>query len=336
MHDFQAFQDNVAHSDGKYARDPAFYISMLVICVISVLMNCLVLIVILKGKARRISIDSYIFNLTVCDILQAGVVLPMHFKNATERKEGFDAGEVECKLIMFLPLMTVMASISTMVAIAIDRCQTIVRNRRLKVQRSLWIIAGIWLFSACVSSPQLYEYNIYDSSKENRTAMIKECGSHGIVKNFQTIYAACVFLIAYAIPLVLLLFGYTCIVLYIWKTSLIIRKQQQLEHAINPSGSSNPLSKKKIRVLKMLITIAVVFVLLWTPYFVIFALEEIRGEDDTASQGGWLHTVGETMTTLSTATNPIIYIVFRHDFRQSLAKVICCCEKCNNVVNPLT
>ncbi|KAK3610004.1 hypothetical protein CHS0354_032350 [Potamilus streckersoni] len=323
----------MSQSDEKNARDLAFYISMLVICVFSVLMNFLVLIVILKGSKRRISMDFYIFNLTLCDILQAGVVLPLHFKNAAESKEGFDGGEVECKLIMFLPLMAVMASISTMVAIAIDRCQTIVRNRRLQVQHSLWIITGIWLIS--VSSPQLYEYNMHYNSKENRTAFIKECGSHGIVKNFQTIYAACVFLIAYAIPTVLLLVGYTCIIIHIWKTSLILRNQGPSEHAVNSPGLSNPFTKKKTRVLKMLITIVVVFILLWTPYFVAFAFEEIRGEDDTASQGGCLHIVGEMITTASTATNPIIYIHFSQKFRRSLAKVICWGKKLNNVVNPL-
>ncbi|KAL3859207.1 hypothetical protein ACJMK2_009436 [Sinanodonta woodiana] len=320
--------------DEDDASDPAFYAAMLVICVFSVFMNILVLIVVLKDSKHRISIDLYIFNLSLCDILHAGIVLPLHFKIAAESKVEFDGGEVECKLVMFLPLIAVMASISTMVAIAVDRYQVIVKSWRLQVQRALLTIVGIWVFSVFVSSPQLYEYNIYYTSRENRTAFNKECGSHEIVKNFETIYAVCVFVIAYVIPLAILLFGYSCIIIYIWKTSFNLQRQHQVRQVINSIGFSNPLSKKKIRVLKMLITNAVVFILLWTPYFATFAMEEITGEDDTASYGGWLNIVRTTMTTLSTISNPIIYIVFSQDFRRSVAKMICCCKTRNNVVYP--
>ncbi|KAL3859204.1 hypothetical protein ACJMK2_009433 [Sinanodonta woodiana] len=323
---------SVAEED--YASDPTFYAMMLVICVFSVFMNILVLIVVLKDRKHRISIDLYIFNLSLCDILHAGIVLPLHFKIAAENKEEFDGGDVECKLVMFLPLIAVMASISTMVAIAVDRYQVIVKNSLLKIQRAFWTIAGIWVFSVIVSSPQLYEYNIYYTSMENSTAFTKECGSHAVVKNFETIYAGCVFLIAYAIPLAILLFGYTCIIIYIWKTSSNLRRQHEVRQVVNSIGFCNPLSKKKIRVLKMLITIAVVFILLWTPYFVTFAMEEITGKDNTGSYGGWLNIVRTTMTTLSTISNPMIYFVFSQDFRRSVAKMICCCKTLNNVVYP--
>ena len=73
---------------------PAYIGTMLFICACAVLLNILVICVIYKVSQFRTSVDVFLTNLAASDILQAGVVLPIHFKNLSMHDEDFYGGEI--------------------------------------------------------------------------------------------------------------------------------------------------------------------------------------------------------------------------------------------------
>ena len=75
--------------------NPAYIGTMLFICACAVLLNFLVIFVINKVTQFRTSVDIFLTNLAASDILQAGVVLPIHFKNLSVYDENFYGGEYE-------------------------------------------------------------------------------------------------------------------------------------------------------------------------------------------------------------------------------------------------
>lgn len=146
-----------------------------------------------------------------------------------------------------------------MVAIAIDRAREIIQGFKLTVRAAIQAISCIWIWSLAVSSPQLYEYSVYDKIEEEYN--ITSCGSHDIVENFETVYAAVVIVISYAIPLVLITISYARTIIFVWKAGNTL------------AASQSQVLKKRMKIVRLLIVITVVFAFLWSPYFVLFGIE---------------------------------------------------------------
>lgn len=180
---------------------------------------------------------------------------------------------------MFIPLFTVSSAICTIVAIAGDRYRVMVHRRTLYRWETLVIVCLIWLLSFCISAPQLYEYNVYYRKNENTNTIQKACGSEGIVKHFETIYAIIVFVLAYCIPLIILAMCYIKISALVWKHGKRFRStvsQPPNNNSLNNISNSQlqvMISARKIKVFRMLISITIAFIVLWTPYFILFAIQ---------------------------------------------------------------
>lgn len=185
---------------------------------------------------------------------------------------------------MFMPKLSVMGAILTIVAIAIDRYRVIVIQKHINRRGALTAIACIWLTSILVSAPQLYEYNVYEDTDEyNSNVTYISCGSEGIVEHFETVYASCVFVFAFLVPLFILFICYMKLLLYVWRHGKRFRKTQEhrvgestlkaLQKQVRRNGRINKmLSVRMVRILKMLIWITATFVGFWTPYFIIFGM----------------------------------------------------------------
>ena len=80
-------------------------------------------------------------------------------------------------------------------------------------------LVAIWLLSLAGSSPQFYEYSLYEHFEEEENETEIACGSHGIAENFESIYAGVVVCIAYILPLVVIILNYSNLAYFLWKVS---------------------------------------------------------------------------------------------------------------------
>jgi len=165
-------------------------------------------------------------------------------------------------MIMFIPLVTISSSISTMVAIALDRFREIVQAHKLSQENAIYVISGIWIWSIAISAPQLYEYSAYVKYEEEYN--ITSCGSYDIVEHFETIYATIIIILSYAIPLIAITICYIRTMMFVWKAGKTI------------AGIESQIFKKRVKIVKLLILITVVFAVLWSPYFIVFGIEVSR------------------------------------------------------------
>ena len=90
---FSATINNVTMTTSSDAfNNPAYIAAMLSICVVAVALNVLVIAIIGKIGRFRTSVEIFLTNLAVSDIIHAGVVLPIHFKNLSVQNENFYGG----------------------------------------------------------------------------------------------------------------------------------------------------------------------------------------------------------------------------------------------------
>ncbi|XP_006819311.2 G-protein coupled receptor 83-like [Saccoglossus kowalevskii] len=140
------------------------------------------------------------------------------------------------------------------------------------------------------------------------------CGSHGIPDMFEEVYSICIFVIGYLIPLIIISVNYILIVRYIWKTS----------HALTKEGGTSAVSKNKVKIIKMMMTVVVVFAVCWAPFFALFVREEVLGQDNSGDSGSVFHSIKLTFAALSTISNPIIYAMFNKTFREGYRRIFHC------------
>nr|AKQ63069.1 orphan G-protein coupled receptor 63 [Platynereis dumerilii] len=283
----------------------ALVVILLIVCCLSVIVNLLILIVIASKPEFRSKTEAFISNMAASDIMLAGIAVPIKLAQTLSLKKDFTGGDGACKLMMFLPMMSIMTSIYTMAAISFDRYFSIVRNKHISKTGMIAVLLKIWIISGAFASPTIYEYSVKVEIEEDNTTETS-CGSHGIPENFEKIYATVIVILAYVLPLLMITVNYTQVALFLWKAAKRVGDQQ---------NSAGAVKKHKIRITKMLALISAIFALCWAPFFVLFTIEEVTDTDNTDSFGSWPHTLKVVSIVFSTMSNFVIYITYNSKFR---------------------
>ena len=168
-----------------------------------------------------------------------------------------------CKVLMSLPMVSIVTSIMTMVAMSVERYRALIYNRHLKRRTAYKIMVLVWLVALVLAAPQIYEYSVLEEFDiaTNETEVV--CGSGETSSHFTTIYGSVVVFVVYVIPSAIVMVNYSIVGTFIWRVS-----KKTTDHA----SFQGAVSRQKFTVIKMLLLASVVFVLLWAPYFVLFFL----------------------------------------------------------------
>jgi len=123
--------------------------------VLSLVGNAVVIVVFSVSVRLRNAFGCYIINLAVADLLMAAFCMPFTFSKTLLSEWVFS--RAMCTLVLYLQLVSVTASIGTIMAIGIDRYRAVVNPLRSKTNwsRTRRIIALIWMTSCAASSVQL-------------------------------------------------------------------------------------------------------------------------------------------------------------------------------------
>ncbi|XP_052075700.1 neuropeptide FF receptor 2-like isoform X2 [Mytilus californianus] len=135
-------------SGGEALGDvPGLAASLTIMCVLAVILNSIVIVVFATKAQSFTSVHLFIMNLCISDIFLAGIALPVRLDNGSHEGESFKGGDPVCKMIMFIPLLSISSSISTMVAIAVDRFREIIKRHKLLSKQAMYVIMVSWVWS---------------------------------------------------------------------------------------------------------------------------------------------------------------------------------------------
>lgn len=100
-----------------------FFTVYTMIIILSVIGNVLVIAIFVRSRKLRTVTDIYIISLAVSDLLIATLNMPfqLYFTVVNEWMSGGKTGEILCKFTNYVQGFTVVCSILTLLAIAIDR-----------------------------------------------------------------------------------------------------------------------------------------------------------------------------------------------------------------------
>ena len=186
---------------------------------------------------------------------------------------------------------------------SIERYRSIVLSFsvQLSKRKVKYVIALTWLGAVLIGSPTIVEYHVYTAHSGNESYLA--CGSEGVTREFSILNALMLLFICYVIPLIVICVNYGRIILFILKRTArrdVLGINQDIQvpgpsQANKPSSSTgkdpsestrNParsaavsgglsnsaVSKNKVRILKMLAIVALLFALSWLPYFTVLII----------------------------------------------------------------
>ncbi|KAG8185439.1 hypothetical protein JTE90_022370 [Oedothorax gibbosus] len=179
-------------------------------------------------------------------------------------------GLISCKAVAYLQGVSVCASVTTLVAISVDRFLAICYPMTLQIttRGCRIIIAAIWIFSLSLSLPWTVYFQLVSIGKSSYGDPLYVCREVWPTEQMGTVYFLVANLvICYLLPLLVFLVCYGSI----W--------YRLCSRVLPGEGAHNNLLAKrsKIKVIKMLFLVVTVFMISWLPLYAVFIRVKVGG-----------------------------------------------------------
>ncbi|XP_053922239.1 neuropeptide FF receptor 2 [Cuculus canorus] len=328
-------ESNVSYVD-FYLHQPSvaavFIASYLLIFLLCMVGNGVVCFTILKSKNMHTVTNLFILNLAVSDLLVGIFCMPTTLLDNIIA--GWPFGSLVCKMSGTVQGISVSASVFTLVAIAVDRFRCIVYpfKQKLTVPTAVVIIAVIWILAVAIMCPSAVMLRVQEEKHfrvilgyGNETRPIYWCREDWPDPGMRKIYTTVLFANIYLAPLSLIVIMYARISIALFNTAVpaVGKHSQEQRHSV---------SKKKQRVIKMLIIVALLFTLSWLPLWTLMMLSDYANLSDAQLQiiNIYIYPFAHWLAFFNSSINPIIYGFFNENFRrgfQAAFKLQLCSQK---------
>ena len=140
-----------------------------IILLVSLVGNALVILVFYKKKQLRRSINYYVLNMAVSDLFTPLTIMPVNIVQIISGSTAFMVdsplvlGNILCKLCYFLPDVSLMVSIQSLLLISVDRFIAVVFPLQIKLISSkvrFICISCTWIIAIAVHAPYFYTFKL--------------------------------------------------------------------------------------------------------------------------------------------------------------------------------
>ncbi|XP_078660159.1 neuropeptide FF receptor 2-like [Branchiostoma floridae x Branchiostoma belcheri] len=333
MADIFEFLDNSTRSDSNQTADvnwtistatrlkqsvpviALFGVSYFLIFALCLVGNTLVCFVVIKIPRMRTVTNYFILNLAVSDLLVGIFCMP--FTLVDNIVLGWPFGDAMCRLVPFMQTTSVIASVFTLLAIAVDRFYAVVlpMKPKLTVSQMAKAVTAIWVFAVSISLPLI----IFNHDKEypdqvgNVVYLVHHCQEQFPGVDVSKYYSLSLFVLCYLVPLGIILVLYVLIGHRIWFKATPGGQKASME-------AQNIALQKKRKVVKMLIVVVVVFALFWLPLHTTLLLNDFVVQlTDVQKQIMYIYIfpIAHWLSYFNSSVNPIIYGYFNPNFRDA-------------------
>ncbi|XP_015602116.1 neuropeptide SIFamide receptor [Cephus cinctus] len=305
------------------AMTAVYCVAYVLVFVVGLIGNSFVIAVVYRSPRMRTVTNFFIMNLAVADVLVIVFCLP-----ATLMSNIFVPwilGWFMCKTVPYIQGVSVAASVYSLVAVSLDRflaiwwpfkCQ--ITKRRARV-----MIVAIWFAALTITSPWLLYFDlvpIYADEPDLKLCLEKWPRQ----ENETMFFLIGNLMLCYVLPMILISLCYILIWIKVWRRHIPTdTKDAQMERI---------QQKSKVKVVKMLVAVVILFVLSWLPLYIIFARIKLRGKTPV-----WEEEILQIATPIAqwlgssnSSINPILYAFFNKKYRRGFMAILKsgrCCGK---------
>ena len=282
-----------------------FFVAITVFDLVSVKGNILEIITFVKTQNLRTSTNYYITSMAVSDLLYVATHWRLY---AISRYSLFQhsVSSLICKLGMYLSFVSYSVSISSVVLISVDRFVAIVFPMKVTMitgrMKAICILLT-WIIPIGIFFPYFRFSRIADE-KEGLFLCATDLSSLGRITYYTmfTVFYYCVLLIVMTV------------------LNTRITKSLRRPNAVIQNNNQRNTTRRKqnLRIVKILISISVVFFICWTVIYTIMFILKFPGDLNVYLLDFYLFICYCILSFLSTAINPVILFTFSTNYRQAL------------------
>ena len=195
----------------------------------------------------------------------------------------------QCKLVNALPVMFITTGIYTMVLISVERVRCVLParghtvatsdTRSIGIRGTIITLAIVWMSSVILAVPAAVNFDVGVAGGTNSSNhSLALCQSTW--NSLQTsIYSLLVLAVSYLLPQVIIYVNYGRLAAYLWSRRRAVgaggaqRQAADAGSQATRQGATTPIARSTVKTIKMLLTIVVLFLASWAPYFTIMTIE---------------------------------------------------------------
>ncbi|KAL9894569.1 tachykinin-like receptor at 99D isoform 2-T2 [Glossina fuscipes fuscipes] len=271
--------------------------------------NLIVVWIVLTTKRMRTVTNYFIVNLSVADAMVS--CLNVTFNYIYMLNNDWPFGELYCKISQFIAILTISASVFTLMAISIDRYVAIMKpfkRRRMSKRCNLAIAAVIWIASAIISTPMLLFFTTSHIFTVDgvRTVCYPEWPD-GTTNHsrLEYIYNILFMILTYFLPIISMTVTYSRVGFELWGSKAI--------GEYTPRQVENIKSKR--RIVKMMMVVVLIFAVCWLPFHAYFLLTSCYPAITEAPFIQEIYLLIYWLAMSNSMYNPIIYCWMNSRFR---------------------
>ncbi|XP_052068522.1 RYamide receptor-like [Mytilus californianus] len=286
-----------------------------IIIILAVGGNSIVCYIVFRARRMRTVMNFFIVSLALSDILMAIFCIPFTFL-ANLVFNYWPFGNILCPVVTYLQVVSVFLSSFTLVAISLDRYIAIIYplRRKLTKKQAFIVIASIWVVSFLIPIPTAVTSR---SQKYVNTSTAPAFCEEILweTEGAKLTYNGVLFFLQYINPLVILIVTYGRISYVMWAVKTPGEAM---------SSRDQRMSESKRKIIKMMITVVVIYAICWLPLNIInfvgaidIRIYNIRGMNYIWMGSHWL-------AMSNCMYNPFIYCWMNAKFRNGFLRVFSC------------
>ncbi|XP_061449357.1 neuropeptide FF receptor 1-like [Rhineura floridana] len=300
------------------------YLFIFALCMVG---NSLVCCIVLRNSRMRTVTNLFILNLAISDLLVGIFCVPTTLVD--NLITGWPFSNSTCKLSGLAQGMSVSSSVFTLVAIAVDRFHCIVYpfKPKLTLFQALNTIAIIWVLAIAIMCPsavmltvaqQEDSYMVYNDNQSTAYPLYS-CYEAWPDSEMRKVYTTVLFAHIYIVPLTLITVLYGRIGLKLYRSSGPVS-----QHQVGSEDRCNTaVSRRKVKVIKMLVLVALLFMLSWLPLWTLMLLTDYAKLDELHINllASYMFPFAHWLAFSNSSVNPIIYGYFNENFKKGFQAV---------------
>uniref|UniRef100_A0A671Y9I1 Neuropeptide FF receptor 1 n=1 Tax=Sparus aurata TaxID=8175 RepID=A0A671Y9I1_SPAAU len=307
------------------------YFLIFLLCIVG---NTLVCLIVAENRRMRTVTNLFILNLAISDLLVGIFCIPTTLVD--NLITGWPFSNTVCKMSGFVQGVSVSASVFTLVAIAVERFRVIVYPLQPKptVFVAKAAILLIWVLAVLIMCPAAsaltvdtvpFHYMVYNDDF-NHTFPLYTCYENFTNPRMSKVYTAVLLVLIYLVPLSVITVMYSSISVKL-SSSVVANRVPPLDNATGPVGGRRggppTISQKKIRVIKMLIVVALLFILSWLPLWTLMMMTDYAGldRDQLDLLTSYIFPFAHWLAFSNSSVNPIIYGYYNENFKRGFQAV---------------
>ncbi|XP_041364856.1 substance-P receptor-like [Gigantopelta aegis] len=270
--------------------------------------NIIAIAIFARGKRSRTELRPFLMNLSVADLIVALICIP--FTTTYQLMDEWVFSDPMCPLVQFIQTVSVTASVSTNMAIGIDRYFAVAHplRKRFTSSKSKYVIVLIWSISFALSVVLLFV------GKTNNDEGKTKCGETWPEpsKFWNKAYTLFLMCLTYFTPLLILCVTYSIV-------GRILSVRAMPGHSDEIRDAAQVKSKRKI--VKMLITVVLMFGMCWLPIHLFFLLDAFAPNTVPHEHKEALYWGCHWLSMANSFVNPVIYGFMNDSFRADLKHI---------------